>query len=399
VQFLSRNQFWSVVLAGVLAATSASAQSLLDAINPTGATGVERGSTELIGRVEQTSYFATFDTFGAEDIGRSVGSVAAALRDVAAASDQLDVLAVLAGPVETGEEELLGFGLGYSLDAPTLGLTFFASGDASRVTLGSDEARALDVTGDQWRFSIGARGQRALAEGGKLTGVLDFSARRSEADVLGFRALDEDLRVLRGVVAYVDGSPFGARRSASANVRVGLPLFGASDRDNALASRRGASAGFTAASFSADGAWPVQPWLFLRGGLVGQFSPDSLPFSQRCGFSTNRFSRAFDRSFVNGDSCLGARQEVAALLPAAAATGGALAFAEAFVATDFGVLWDQPSGGADARREGWSSLYGGLRVASSRFVAELSVSRILDGPPDRPDQDRTRVWFRGAVRF
>jgi len=76
------------------------------------AVGVERGSTALIGPVDRDTYFLTFDTFGSEDIGPSILSAAAALPNIIASRDQLDAVAVLGGPVETGRQELLAGGLG-----------------------------------------------------------------------------------------------------------------------------------------------------------------------------------------------------------------------------------------------------------------------------------------------
>jgi hemolysin activation/secretion protein len=175
-------------------------------------------------------------------------------------------------------------------------------------------------------------------------------------------------------------------------------VLGASAEDNPFASRPGATPNFVSIGANLRTSYRVFGPIMLRNGIVAQWSPDNLPFSQRCGFGTNSFSRAFDRSFVNGDSCLGARQEVAALLPAERLTAGLLRFGEVFVAGDGGILWnvdpiDVPE------RDGWASLYSGVRAAGDGFIAELSVSRILDQPDGSIPQDETRIWFRAAARF
>jgi hypothetical protein len=80
------------------------------------------------------------------------------------------------------------------------------------------------------------------------------------------------------------------------------------------------------------------------------------------------------------------------------ATGGVLRFGEVFLATDGGALWNNVRSD-EAARDGWASLYGGVRIAARGMVAELSASRALDTPVGAPRQDRTRVWFRGAVKY
>ena len=215
---------------------------------------------------------------------------------------------------------------------------------------------------------------------------------------LGRPTLDEELRLLRGTLTYGGGNGFSRQRAAF-DVTLGLPMLGASEDGNPLGSRPGAETGTLSVDFSAEAARPLAPWLLLRGGVVGQWSPDSLPLPLRCGFGANRFSRAFDRSYVTGDSCLGARQELAAPAPLAGATGGLLRYGEGFAAVDYGSVWDADRPGLPGGRQGWASLYGGLRLAGGGFVAEASLSRILDGPDLAPRQKTVRAWLRFAARF
>ena len=363
------------------------------------AVGVERGSTALIGPVDKTTFFATFDTFGSEEIGPSIMSTATALPGLIVNGDQFDAVAVLGGPVETGRQELLAGGLGYRIKLPGAGPTLFVSGDYADITLGSAESRALDAKGQNWNLTFGARRDWALSPAASVTGELSFTAREWYGEVLGTPTIDEDLRVLRARFSYRSGTPIGVRKRFGVILHKAISGLGSSGADNPMPSLPGASAEFFTASFSADASMPLSEQVVLTAGTVGQWSDAPLPFSQRCGYGTNEFSRAFDRSFVNGDRCFGSRAEIGYNLPAAAMSGGLFAFAQLFAAADAGWLWDVGNEGEPSSHDGWGSVYAGLRAATSNFIAEISISKILDEPVGLVDQDSTRVWIRSAARF
>lgn len=363
------------------------------------AVGIERGSTALIGPVDKRTFFATFDTFGSEDIGPSIMSAAAALPGLIVEGDQLDAVAVLGGPVETGRQELVAGGLGYRIKLSRSGPTLFVNGDYADVTLGSAESRALDSKGENWNLTFGARHVWALSPAASVTGELSFIAREWNGEVLGMPVIDEDLRVLRAGLSYVSSTPNGPRKRLGVIVHKGLAGLGSSDSENPMASLPGASADFLTASFSAEAAMPLSSQWVVSIGAIGQWSDAPLPFSQRCGYGTNEFSRAFDRTFVNGDRCLGGRGEIGYNLPAPTLTGGFLAFAQVFAAADAGWLWNVGSDAAPAWQDTWSSVYAGLRAATSRSIAEITLSRIVDEPEGLVEQAETRFWIRSAVRF
>lgn len=363
------------------------------------AVGVERGSTALIGPVDKTTFFATFDTFGSEEIGPSIMSTAAALPGLIVNGDQLDAVAVLGGPIETGQQELLAGGLGYRIKLPGAGPPLFVSGDYADITLGSAESRALDAKGWNWNLTFGARRDWALSPAASVTGELSFTAREWYGEVLGTPTIDEDLRVLRARLSYRSGTPMGVRKRFGVILHKGISGLGSSGIDNPTPSLTGASPEFLTASFSAEVAIPLADQAVLSVGSIGQWADVSLPFSQRCGYGTNEFSRAFDRSFVNGDRCFGGRAEIGYNLPAAAMSGGLFAFAQLFAAADAGWLWDVGNEAEPSSNDSWGSVYAGLRAATSNFIAEISVSRILDEPVGLVNQDSTRVWIRSAARF
>lgn len=377
-----------------LAAQTVSAlQGIRDAV------GVERGSTALIGPVDKDTYYLTFDTFGAEDIGPSIASAAAALPGLLVQGDQFDSVVVLGGPFETGRRELLALGLGYRLKTSAAGPTLFVNGDYADIALGSAESRALGMRGTNWNLTVGARQIWSLAANSRVTGELSFTAREWRGEALGTEILDEDLRVLRARLSYSGTAPSGHSARLGVILYKGLPGLGASPSNNPMASLPGASSDFFTASFSADLTVPLSPQIIFSTGAIGQWSDASLPFSQRCGYGTNEFSRAFDRAFVNGDSCLGVKGEIAYNVPPPRLPAISISLLQVFAAADTGKLWNVGGGGVPASEDTWASAYGGLRVLTPKTISEVSLSRIVDKPHGLIEQDKTRLWFRTAVRF
>jgi len=382
----------------MMAAGPVSAQTVLDVRD---VVGVERGSTALIGPVDTNTYFLTFDTFGSEEIGPSIASAAAALPGVILQNDQFDSVVVLGGPFETGHRELLALGLGYRFRVSATGSTLFVNWDYSDVVLGSPESRALGYTGANWNLSLGVRHTWVLAPQSRLTGELSIAARASsgEAETLGLRVLDEDLRFLRARLSYSGTASFGTRTKLGVTVHKGLPSLGSSPSNNPLSSRPGASSDFFSASFSAEAIVPISRGFVFATGVIGQLSNASLPFSLRCGYGTNEFSRAFDRAFINGDKCLSVRGEIAYNLPLELPSWTSFKFAQIFSAADAGKLWNVGSVGIPPSADTWASIYGGLRFSSSRRISEISLSRIVDVADGITQQKETRLWFRSAIRF
>ena len=128
---------------------------------------------------------------------------------------------------------------------------------------------------------------------------------RSRGTVLGFPVLDEDLRLLRASTLYAKGIPFFTKREVGLSFTAGLGGNNAPDR----MSLPGATDEFL--TIAAAASIQLSERYVFSSGVIAQWTDDSLPLSARCGFATNTFSHAFDRSFVNGDRCLGVRHELA----------------------------------------------------------------------------------------
>lgn len=361
-------------------------------------TGAERGSTAVVGKVKERTGFVIFDTYGSEDFGPGTAGGAAALPHVLHERDQFDAVAVIAGPLESGRKELLAGGLGYRLQVSLFGPTLFGYADYGDAVAGRPSSRALGAKADRFALTIGARQTLPLSKTEFLTGEVSFVARSASAELLGTGVVNEDLRILRARAGYRRLWPEGHLVRAEVVVSKGLGAFGASASDNPHASVPGASSENFDASFRADVSMPVFGPLGLAVGAMGQWSDDSLPFSQTCSFASNEYSRAFDRSYVTGDSCFGGRAELFTNLPTAWADGHLKEF-QIFAAGDAGRTWIETNAVRSGVQDVWASAYAGVRVLGEDFIGEASLSHILDEPAGAVPQNETRFWVRMGLRF
>ena len=341
----------------------------------------------------------TFDTYGSEEIGPSVQAFGLATPNLLFDRDQLDVVLVVAGPLETQREELLAGGAGYRFQFSETGPTAFANIDYARVTLGSKQSRAFNIKGNRTNLLFGLRQIWQLSKSASLTGSIQFGARHSSAEILGTSTLDEDLRLMRGTLLFQSGSLFGLSKRVGLSFTKGVSGFGSSGANNSFGSVRGSSAVFSTASFNAEVSVPLSASFFLNLGAIGQIADTSVPLSQKCGFGTNAYARGFDRSFVTGDSCLGGRGEIAYKVDLPGKKLMPFAFSQVFLNGDGGQIWNAGNIISGASTHGWASVSAGLRTLTKKVIAEVSASKKLITPPGTVAQKDTRLWFRAALKF
>ncbi|WP_226625319.1 ShlB/FhaC/HecB family hemolysin secretion/activation protein [Alloyangia pacifica] len=358
---------------------------------------MDRGSTSQIRKVEELTAVATISSTGSDPIGRYVGSLGVSFPFATEYGSQIDVLGVLGGPDIDGGPELRAGGLGYRLGLGT-GTTLYVNYDYGDYLLGTERLMPLDVTGERETMALGLRHVWTLGED-KLTGSFEFAAKSHADEMMGLEVADEDLRLLRLALTYDSGKPFAFRRRLALAVTKGLSGFGASEADNPLPSARGVTPEFLRVAFSAEVSIPVQPATYVNAGVIGQFTRDSLPVSQRCGYGTNAYARGFDRSYVMGDQCLGGRVELARDFQPPDMSTGALRRTQGFVAVDGGRLRNMGSAVFSGDRDEWSSANWGVRTLQGNFLGEIALSHILSKPEGSTPQDQTRLWFQAAYQF
>jgi len=383
--------------------TPAVAQSFFGSVVTDPTVGVDQGSASRIRRVEEITRYLTFSTEGSRDVGPVVLGLGLSMPDLARDGDQLNVIFALAGPSEARDPELEAAGFAYRLPVGTDGTMLFTTLDYGEVTLGTASSLAFGLTGKRTALSLGVSRGWDLARFASVTATAEIAAREVQGTGFGVTTLDESLRFARLSLLYEQGVPLQFQNRYALAVTKGFSDFGASPAQNPLSSTRGGTSDFLRIAFSAEASVPLSLEFVANVGLIGQWSPDSLPASQRCGFATNSYARGFDLGFVNGDRCLGARTELAYNIELpdliAASSGEPTRFTQAYFGVDFGMIDNVPNAIADGSSDNWSSASFGTRTLRGNFIGEVSVTHILDAPSGIVAQQDTRLWLRAAIAF
>jgi hemolysin activation/secretion protein len=373
------------------------AQTFFGTLGVESATGVERGSTALVLPVEEPTTFLAFDRFGSGDVGPLVFSLAHARGDVLAAGDQLDLIVAGAGPDRAGAAELGAVGLGYRI-ALGAELTAYLNGSFARVRPDGPLTARAGIEGHRGQVALGLRRDIPAGRDARMSQIVELRARETGATSFGTTFLDERVQSVFVGFRRNAGRPLGRQSRLGAALSAGVADYGPSAIPGALASDPGASDRFLRVSASAEGSLPLfGPWA-INAGLVGQVSAASLPVSQRCGFETNAYSRGFDISELLGDSCLAGRGELAANLGRPGP--GSRLWVQAFAGIDGGRMTLNANDLREGRDADWSSVNLGVRALSADWVAEISLSDVLESPASAATSEGDgRLWFRAALRF
>lgn len=390
----------TVVALGVaFSAKGVWAQSFFATLVTDPVVGADRGTASQIRKLDERTGFLTFSNTGSDEAGRAVAGVGYAYPDAFRQGDQVDMAAIWAGPSEDGWRELLAGGVAYRFPVGEGAFTGFVNVDYGDVVLGTAEALAYDVRGDRLQVAAGLRGQHDLGETAKLDFGAEIIARRTQSEALGSRVIDEELRMLRASVLYSRGMPLSFQQRLAVSFVKGFDAFGASAPGNPLGSTPGALTDFLRMSFAAETSIPLSPLWVVNAGLIAQWTADSLPISQRCGFETNGYARAFDYAVVAGDRCLGSRVEIAYNFETPDPRSGRLVYTQGFVGIDGGRIDNVGNALTPGSSDGWASLSVGVRGLRGNFLGEVAATRILDRPDVAETQDRDRLWVRAALQF
>ncbi|MCB2135322.1 MAG: hypothetical protein KDE08_05150 [Rhodobacteraceae bacterium] len=336
---------------------------------------------------------------GAAEIGPYITSATLAWPDLLQKEDQLDLVLALGGLSDIGGLELVAAGVGYRQEIAGTGTTLYFNADHGDYVLGSASSLALDIKGSITNAAFGARKVRTFPDHSRLITSIELALRNDRSQVQGASFTDERLRLLRAAVKYERGLPFSFQQRYGLSVTKGFDGLGASPDISPTGSAPGVSVDFLKAAFSAEISMPLSLHYIVNAGIVGQWTNDSLPVSQRCGYGTNAYARGFDQSYVNGDRCFGGRVELAYnfVLPSPKATS--LDLRQGFFGIDGGVIEDIANPFVLGNTDEWSSLSAGLRVAKGDFIGEAALTKILDKPSGAFKQDDTRLWFQMGFRF
>lgn len=383
----------------VLSGSPIAAQSFFTTLVTDPVVGADRGSASVIRKLDEPTQFLTFSNTGSDVSGRAVLGYGLGQPDIAIEGDQLDLALVWAGPSDDGWRELLAGGIAYRFPTGTPGMLGFVTIEAGDLIFGTPEALAISAKADRGQASVGMSREYDLKDDARAKFTGEFIARQVGAEVLGIETLDEDLRIIRLSGLYTKGIPLLFQQRLSLSVSKGLDAFGASTPGNPMGSAPGATTDFFRMAFAAEASVPLSRTWVVNAGLIGQWTDDSLPVSQKCGFQTNAYARGFDYAVVVGDRCIGSRVEAAYNFSLPDPEADRIVFTQGFAGIDGGQIENLSNPILPGQKDTWSSFSAGVRTLRGNFLGEIAVTRILDRPDVAAGQDRDRLWFRTAFQF
>lgn len=351
------------------------------------------GRFRLTVRVETWGVYvaAALQNRGTPAVGRVEGSVSTALNSLVTAGDTIG-LGVSTTPFQS--EELRAGQFSYA--APLGSQDAIASiAYAYGLIAPGDERRIRDTRTKSQRLAVAANvvaaRSRALSIslrlGGDITDV-------EEQDDTGTFSDDRIRAITAGTDVEVHDS-LGGIMFASAQMRHGLDQFGATKKNDLLASRDGASGSFTSAQLSATRFQKLTDEWSLALSAAGQVSSAPLLSIEEFYVGGGSFGRAFDGGVIGGDSGIAGSVELR--FDQEIALGPMLGY-QLYGFLDHGHVWNKSSG-TDAKAH-LTSAGGGVRFyLAHELEAELEFAAPIDESFDATGVRDWSVYFSLSKDF
>jgi len=337
-----------------------------------GSTAVDNRGTRSIGKLQVTQSLNIEDQLGVFDRTVVQGVAATDVRELR----YIDISHAL--PVDA-EGTLLTVGLRRSWSRP------------------GAEVKPLDIdslsSGARVNLShpfIRSRSQTLRLDAG-------FALRDSQSAVLGAPMSEDRLRVASLALSYDFADALDGANLAQATVSKGLNVLDASRTGSPRASRAGGRSDFLKYHLLLQRNQPITDQLSIVVAAEGQYSADQLLSGEEFGVGGKSYGRAFDSSEITGDSGGAAKLEAAYLLPPWQEKW--LNYAQAYVFSDYGWVWNHETGTRHGR-QALASFGGGLRFGVldrlDGFI-ELALPKLRD--PSATEDRGARAFFSLSARF
>lgn len=291
--------------------------------------------------------------------------------------------------------ELIYLDLSETIPVGTEGTTVNFGARRSWSEPGADVAK-FDLNSRSLTLRVGASHPIIRTRSETLRASLTFTARDSDTRALSEPLSEDHLRILTAGLAYDVADALGGVNLVTGTLSQGLPIFGASQKDDPYLSRAGASGEFTKLTASAQRHQPLFEAVSLYTSVEGQWSPTRLLSSEEYGLGGAYFGGAFDYSELTGDSALAGRVELQ-YTPELGVPEVRMSQIYAF--TDGGGVWNYE----DDSRHGWQSLWSagvGLRVAvTDNVTASVEAAKPISPAPTATGDKDWRGFFSLTLRY
>lgn len=245
------------------------------------------------------------DNWGTSSLGPVRARAIVDVNSIAATGDRL-TLGAMTTPFAPREFQLLQ--AGYGLPVGDAGTEISTSAYLSRSRAGG-ALRRFDLAGEAFEVELGLSHPFMRSRTASLWGYLNLSLRDSQLD-------REEVKVRSDRIATASAAIYGWARTGGDAVRVrltlsqGLDAFDATDRGDALASRRDGGGGFTKLAFWTDFTRSFGRSFSVQLSGQGQFVSRPVLASEEIGLGGRAFLRGYDYREFSGDQGAAAAVEV-----------------------------------------------------------------------------------------
>jgi hemolysin activation/secretion protein len=347
------------------------------------------GAADLVLIVSRKSVegFVSLDNYGSLYLGTAQLSAGLSINRLFG-DDQVRILATAAGESELGYGELA-----YSRVLTTEGLRLGAGVSTTHTrpgdTLEPFEIRGLAQIANLWLGYPFVRTRNSSLFGRAL-----FDYRDIDTDILGTRVVEDRIRALRFSLLSLNLDRLAGQNTLYVEASKGLNGMGATQPDDPLKSRAGASGQFFKATFDYERFQPLGANFGVTLGAAGQWTDEPLLASEQFALGGRRFGRAYDPAEIAGDRSLAARIEPVYL-------GRATEWLQSWQLYGFwdgGKVWYEDDPASGGQRPGESLASAGF---GTRLFARRSVTATLEAawPLTRPVASRVPEGKGDSVRI
>ncbi len=223
-----------------------------------------------------------------------------------------------------------------------------------------------------------------------LRGEAGLTVREAETTLSGQTFNEDSLRVLSLGGTYDFADSWAGANLLQVMLHQGLPVFGATRRDDPLASRAGGRSDFTRITAFASRVQPLIQDIAVAAAVDAQWSPHRLLSSEEFGVGGSQFGRAYDPSELTGDSGAAGRIE---LQYSPAPLHDWFGYHQLYGFWDIGAVWNHEPGPTHDRRSMASAGIGVRFNIADALNASFELAKPLTRVPADEGDHEWRPFF------
>ena len=358
--------------------------------------GSDVGAAELVVTAQRKRFdgFALVDNRGSEFTGEQGAALGLSANSFTPFGEQTEL--VLFSALDDEEQRVAQITYEQQIGSDGLKIRGLASyGDSEP----GGSIEALEVEQETLLLSVEAEYPYIRSRRFNFSVSAGFDFIEQDSDVFGGTqpVVDDSLRVLHATAFFDYRDSFNGANSAEFGIRQGLPILGATDKDDTVVSRVEGDGTFTSLNAEVARLQRITSEINLLARVAGQYGFTELLSTEEFEIGGLTFGRGYDPSELTGDSGVGASVE----LQFSQAPGWTfLQSYQLYAFYDFGVVWNTDSN--TPSQESLASAGIGVRTnltdwLFADFEVAQPLTRELENRADNRDSER--YFFRLTGQF